>query len=244
MVEVECPLCTRKVDLGSDTNGTYECPYCQEDFDWNGKDKLQGRWRQSSIAQAERKSNDFLNALENRNTEKNFKFPLLVGNFKARWKRPTLDFTLFVLFLVIFVHPYSVLLFVLVIPIKILYKGFKRLKYSKEFAENKLNPEYLRGTGLEIRSNLNAVLITRWKVPRYVFEKKEITKIVLHKETWSEYGRAPVYELYVHLHRVHALTIYGFNKSDSEDIVSTLMSLYDIEFQYTEVHHSGGGTSN
>ena len=54
----------------------------------------------------------------------------------------------------------------------------------------------------------------------------------------------PVYELYVHLHRVHALTIYGFNKSDSEDIVSKLMSLYDIEFQYTEVHNVGGGTSN
>ncbi len=32
MVEVECPLCTETVDLGSDTTGTYECPYCSEDF--------------------------------------------------------------------------------------------------------------------------------------------------------------------------------------------------------------------
>ena len=32
MVEVECPLCTSTVDLGSNATGTYECPYCHEDF--------------------------------------------------------------------------------------------------------------------------------------------------------------------------------------------------------------------
>ena len=31
MVEVECPSCTKTVDLGSDSTGTYECPYCHED---------------------------------------------------------------------------------------------------------------------------------------------------------------------------------------------------------------------
>ena len=34
MVEVECPLCTSTVDLGSNTTGTYECPYCHEDFEY------------------------------------------------------------------------------------------------------------------------------------------------------------------------------------------------------------------
>lgn len=34
MVEVECPLCTSTVDLGSNTTGTYECPYCHEDFEF------------------------------------------------------------------------------------------------------------------------------------------------------------------------------------------------------------------
>ena len=34
MVEVECPLCTKTVDLGDDPEGAYECPYCNEDFDY------------------------------------------------------------------------------------------------------------------------------------------------------------------------------------------------------------------
>ena len=35
MVEVECPSCTKTVDLGSDSKGTYECPYCNEDFEYD-----------------------------------------------------------------------------------------------------------------------------------------------------------------------------------------------------------------
>ena len=34
MVEVECPLCSEAVDLGSDSTGTYECPYCEGDFEY------------------------------------------------------------------------------------------------------------------------------------------------------------------------------------------------------------------
>ena len=34
MVEVECPLCSKTVDLGSDSTGTYECPYCEGDFEY------------------------------------------------------------------------------------------------------------------------------------------------------------------------------------------------------------------
>ena len=39
MVEVECPLCTKTVDLGSDSSGAYECPYCDEDFEYESKIK-------------------------------------------------------------------------------------------------------------------------------------------------------------------------------------------------------------
>jgi hypothetical protein len=41
MVEVECPLCTEIVDLGSNATGTYECPYCNEDFEFELGEKLQ-----------------------------------------------------------------------------------------------------------------------------------------------------------------------------------------------------------
>ncbi len=34
MVEVECPSCTETVDLGSDSTGTYECPYWSKDFQY------------------------------------------------------------------------------------------------------------------------------------------------------------------------------------------------------------------
>ena len=33
MVEVECPLCSKTVDLGSNSAGTYECPYCEGEFE-------------------------------------------------------------------------------------------------------------------------------------------------------------------------------------------------------------------
>jgi hypothetical protein len=41
MVEVECPLCAETVDLGSDTPGAYECPYCNRDFEFELDDKHQ-----------------------------------------------------------------------------------------------------------------------------------------------------------------------------------------------------------
>jgi len=34
MFKVECPLCSETVDLGSDSTGIYECPYCNEDFEF------------------------------------------------------------------------------------------------------------------------------------------------------------------------------------------------------------------
>ena len=37
MVEVECPLCNETVDLGSDSPGEYECPYCGGIFEYESQ---------------------------------------------------------------------------------------------------------------------------------------------------------------------------------------------------------------
>lgn len=34
MVNVECPSCAETIDLGPDALGTYECPCCQQDFEY------------------------------------------------------------------------------------------------------------------------------------------------------------------------------------------------------------------
>ena len=49
MVEVECPSCTKTVDLGSDSKGTYECPYCHEDFEYESSIKNNLRNNQSQF---------------------------------------------------------------------------------------------------------------------------------------------------------------------------------------------------
>ncbi len=36
MVEVECPLCSETVGLDSVSAGTYECPYCNGNFEYEG----------------------------------------------------------------------------------------------------------------------------------------------------------------------------------------------------------------
>ncbi len=65
--------------------------------------------------------------------------------------------------------------------------------------------------------------------------------------TESYYNAESNYELKIYLHGFHALTLYGFNKVDSKNIVSKLMSLYDIELRYTEHYNipdfgiDGGG---
>ena len=37
MVEVVCPLCDKEVDLGVDSPGEYECPYCEGFFEYEPK---------------------------------------------------------------------------------------------------------------------------------------------------------------------------------------------------------------
>ena len=43
MVEVECPLCTETVELDHE-EGTYECPYCEDEFEWGPDEKRQVRF--------------------------------------------------------------------------------------------------------------------------------------------------------------------------------------------------------
>ena len=232
MVEVECPSCNQEVDLGFIQLGereseTYECPYCNQEFDWTDQDEFK-RINSSKTSRANRKSNAFLNSLEPRHSEENFEFPLLVGNFKARWHVVTFNEIL----ILTFVWPFLIL----VVPISALFHVFERMKYKREFTENVLNPRYLRGTGLVVFPDLSAELIVKRGVPEYVFEKEDLTKIVLHEETY--HSSATDYELHVYLHGFHALTIYGFDEGDSKNIVSKLMSLYDIDFQYTSHYNA------
>ncbi len=37
MVEVLCPLCEKEVDLGVDSSGEYECPYCEGFFEYESE---------------------------------------------------------------------------------------------------------------------------------------------------------------------------------------------------------------
>ena len=232
MVEVECPSCNQEVDLGFIQLGereseTYECPYCNQEFDWTDQDEFK-RINSSKTSRANRKSNAFLNSLEPRHSEENFEFPLLVGNFKARWKLLTFN--------EILILPFVLPFLILVVPISALFREFERMKYKREFTENVLNPRYLRGTGLVVFPDLSAELIVKRGVPEYVFEKEDLTKIILHEETY--HSSATDYELHVYLHGFHALTIYGFDEGDSKNIVSKLMSLYDIDFQYTSHYNA------
>jgi len=236
---VECPSCRQEVDLGyiqlrQRESETYECPHCHEEFEWTDQDEFK-RINSSKTSRANRKSDAFLNSLEPLQSEKNLEFPLLLGNLKARLNLPGFQ----ELVLLVFVWP----LVIIGVVIGSVVEEFKRLKYKREFAENVLNPKYLRGTGLGILSDLSAVLIAKSRVPSYVFEKEDITRIVLHEEAY-QYGSSD-YELYVHLSGFHALTIYGFDEGDSKNIVRILISLYDIEFKYTSHYNaidtSGGG---
>ena len=241
MVEVECPLCTSTVDLGSNATGTYECPYCHEDFEWTGWDELEGLEDFAWAEISELRATKLLQSVENQNAGKKYKFPMLVGNQKARWPVPTIGEVL-VMICFIPLLPLYLVIGPIILIFSLFINQIKRVKYRREFKEDILNPEYLRGTGLVVFSDLSAELVTKRRVPRYMFEREDLTSIVLHEESYS-IGSSE-YELKICLHGFHALTLYGFNKNDSEIIVNKLTSLYDINFRYT--HHynepdSGGG---
>jgi len=240
MVEVECPLCTSTVGLGSNATGTYECPYCHEDFEWTSWDELEGLedWARAEIS--ELKATELLQLVENQDAEKKYNFPMLIGNQKARWRIPTTTTEVIVIICCI---PVFLLVGPIILIFGLLSDEIKLVKYRREFKEDILNPDYLRGTGLVVFSDLSAELVAKRRVPRYMFEREDITGIILHEESYSV--GSSEYELKICLHGFHAMTLYGFNKNDSEIIVNKLMSLYDINLRYT--HHynrpdiSGGG---
>ena len=160
-------------------------------------------------------------------------FPMLIGNLEDPRKE---SFFTYVIFLCVAVFALPMLPFVLI------YYLFQQWSFKREYAQNILNPAYLRGTGLMVYSDLSAELITKGKVPQYVFEKEDISGINLH----TFYGAGPNwFELRIHLHEFHALTLYGFSANDSDLIVSNLLSLYDVEVyhtsEYVDSGHGGGG---
>lgn len=236
---VECPSCNQDVDLGHidlQGNGTeiYECPHCSAHFEWTSQDELE---RLEDLARAKKSEHKATNHLQR--AEHHYKFPMLVGNFRARWWFPTSVTEVILLMCYIPLLP----LLPLILISGFFIDEFKRIRYRREFNEDILNPAYLRGTGLVIFSDLSAELIAKRRVPKYMFEKEDLTGIVLHTESYSV-GESE-YELKIHLHGFHALTLYGFNQNDSKKIVNKLMSLYDIELRYTEHYNipdiSGGG---
>ena len=244
MVIVECPLCKEDVDLGryelwQEEPEIFECPYCHEDFEWTSWDELErlddlGRTEISNLKGAE-----FLRSIKNQRAQQNHKFPMLVGNRRARWINLGI-WEVIVLICLLPLLPIYALFFVF----GFLSDEIKRVKYRREFRENVLNPLYLRGTGLVVFSDLSAELVAKRGVPRYIFEKEDITGIVLHEESHS-HGTSD-YFLEIYLHGFYAMSLYGFNKNDAKIIVSQLMTLYDIDFRYTH-HYSrddfGGGGS-
>ena len=43
MVEVECPLCAETIELDYE-EGTHECQYCEDEFEWEPDEKRQVRF--------------------------------------------------------------------------------------------------------------------------------------------------------------------------------------------------------
>jgi hypothetical protein len=204
------------------------------------RQRIEARNNLSPTAAASRKSSDSKvtqldRVTQNQSTAQQDSFPMLIGNLKKR--RPEES---------IFIQMMRVMFLALLLPIfpfMYLFDLFQQQSYKREYAQNILNPAYLRGTGLMVRSDISAELITKGNVPRYMFEKEDITSITHHT---IRYGLSHTeFELRIHLHEFHALTLYGFTSYDSEDMVTKLVSLYDVELnhttEYVDTSDGGGG---
>ena len=171
---------------------------------------------------------------QNLSTGQNDAFPMLIGNLEDPRKE---SFFTYVIFMCVAVFALPILPFVLI------YYLFQQWSFKREYAHDILNPAYLRGTGLMVYSDLSAELITQGKVPQYMFEKEDITSINSHT---IQYGRASnAYEIRIHLHDFHALTLYGMTYVETRDIVDSLVSLYGVEVfqtsEYIDTSDGGGG---
>ncbi len=176
----------------------------------------------------------------NQITNQNDPFPLLIGNLEERRSEESTFTKMILLVMTLIALPFVLPL----LPFVFLYNVFQQQRYKREYAQNILNPEYLRGTGLFVASDLSAELITKGKVPRYTFKKEDITSINRHA---IQYGMSSSkdYEIRIYLHDFHALTLYGLTGVEPRDIVDKLVSLYGVEVhdssEYVDTSSGGGG---
>ena len=246
MVEVECPSCGEIVNLGNGEDGTYECPYCQNEFIWRRDDDdlsdeidFEGDSFNDNVSRQyntiqDKKVKEFLKM---KRSKSDFKFPMEVGNLKARWNFPNLYHGIGLAVGLAVILP----IVIVGMPIQFLIWELKRARNKKEYNDGILNPEFLRGTGLVIFQDLSAKLVAKSKIPAYEFEKEDITKIILHEIIYGIVGDSS-FELHIYLHDFHALTLYGFNEDDSKDILNKLLSVYDIELEFSyDAYSSSGG---
>lgn len=49
MVEIECPHCEQGIQLDSGDFGTFECPFCQGEFEWRQKSQDDERFKQEDF---------------------------------------------------------------------------------------------------------------------------------------------------------------------------------------------------
>ncbi len=251
MVEVECPLCSETIDLGNAEDGVYECPHCGDEFLWENDDYDENLDDYTSKYEKNLIEDKIRQLLKKKVSKKDFKFPLRVGNLKARRQfYPELITVALVFGLFAIVRPLEFVgllaLYAIIFIVRKIYLGAKYLKRRREFTEGTLDPELLRGTGLVIFPDLTAKLVAKSWIPAYEFEADDIEKIVLDETIYpgslfikSRYE----FELYIHLHGFHALTLYGFNENDSIDIVKKMISVYDVDldYKYRVISSNDGG---
>jgi len=167
--------------------------------------------------------------------EQNDSFPMLIGHLEETGEESFLEIMMIVI---------TALLALPILPFMFLYLVLQEQRYKREYAQNILNPRYLRGTGLIVASDLSAELITKGKVPRHTFEKEDITCINRHSIQYGMSGSKD-YEIRIHLHDFHALTLYGLTGVEPRDIVEKLVSLYSVEVydtsEYVDTSSGGGG---
>jgi len=160
---------------------------------------------------------------------------MLIGHLEETGEESFLEIMMIVI---------TALLALPILPFMFLYFVLQEQRYKREYAQNILNPRYLRGTGLIVASDLSAELITKGKVPRHTFEKEDITCINRHSIQYGMSGSKD-YEIRIHLHDFHALTLYGLTGVEPRDIVEKLVSLYSVEVydtsEYVDTSSGGGG---
>ena len=164
--------------------------------------------------------------------EPEYEFPLLVGNREpCVILRPIETILLYLIF-----WPMAIgMTFGLVFLISPIINFLQNSKHKREYENGVLNPGFLRGSGLVISPDLSATLITEPNIPAHHFEAGDITKLVqVHETRGSRH-------LEIYLHDFHALTLDRYDNlshHEEEEIIATLVSIYDIECEYRLIRSS------